>query len=193
MRKKSEERKKEIVKTSLNILHEEGHRNLTVRNIADKIGVSEPAVYKHFDSKEEIIKRSAESVLKENKMLTIDKSYKSGSEFVQGILENLFESLEENPFATAVLFQGDLFSEYPEVQKIFARHEEENKRKIIKAVKKGQEEGFISEKVDSETFTLILMGSIRLVVLEWKNRNFSHSLTDKAPQIAKELVKILKK
>lgn len=190
-RKKSEERKKEILEVSLEILHEKGHRGLTVRNIAGRIGISEPGVYRHFNNKEEIVIKLAEKVLSENKITAEERDCSSSFGLIRGILLNLFRSLEEVPLATTILFQGDLFSEYPEVEKIFMKHQKKNKKKLKEIVEKGQKEGLISENVDPKTFALILMGSIRVMVLEWRNKDFSYSLINKADQIAEELAKIL--
>ncbi len=53
-RKPSEKRRQEIVYASLNILIKEGSQKFTIRNIASKMEITEGAIYKHFESKEEI-------------------------------------------------------------------------------------------------------------------------------------------
>ena len=49
------ERQKEIIEKSIVIIDEKGIQGLTIKNIAKAIGTSEPAIYRHFDSKLDIL------------------------------------------------------------------------------------------------------------------------------------------
>ena len=49
-------RQDEILDTALHLLADGGVKNLTMKRIAESIGVSEPAVYRHFKNKTEIVK-----------------------------------------------------------------------------------------------------------------------------------------
>ena len=48
-------RQREIIVTSIDLIAENGIQGLTIKNIARKVGVSEPAIYRHFDSKINIL------------------------------------------------------------------------------------------------------------------------------------------
>ncbi|KXB07436.1 hypothetical protein AKJ51_01235 [candidate division MSBL1 archaeon SCGC-AAA382A20] len=189
---RTENRQKEILKTALRIIHERGYKDLTVRNIADRIEISEPAIYRHFDNKEEIIRNLAKMVFEENYLVLDREEYENSYELLREILHRQFERLEENPYITAVLFQSEIFREYPEVERLFIEHRREKKDYLEKIVKKGQEKGHFSNDVDAETFALLFMGGVRMSALEWRNEEFSYSLTEEAGRIADELFKILK-
>lgn len=47
--------KNELIETSIRIISEEGFEHLSLRNISSKCGVSHNAIYRHFDSKEQLI------------------------------------------------------------------------------------------------------------------------------------------
>ena len=47
--------KSELIETSIGIISEEGFEHLSLRNISSKCGVSHNAIYRHFDSKEQLI------------------------------------------------------------------------------------------------------------------------------------------
>ena len=53
---KRTKRQDEILDTALHLLADGGVKNLTMKRIAESIGVSEPAVYRHFKNKAEIVK-----------------------------------------------------------------------------------------------------------------------------------------
>lgn len=189
----TEKRQEEILKTALKIIHEEGYKNLTVRNIADRINISEPAIYRHFDNKEEIVKNLAEMVFKENKIPIERGEHENPYDLLRDLLHNHFKRLEQNPYFTAVLFQSEIFREYPEVRKLFINHREEKKKILMKIVKDGQESGHFSEEADAEIFASLFMGGVRISALKWRDDGFSYPLTEKAGSIADELFKILRR
>ena len=49
-------RQNEIIDAALKLTAEGGIQNLTVKHLADTIGVTEPALYRHFRNKAEIVK-----------------------------------------------------------------------------------------------------------------------------------------
>jgi len=49
-------RKEEIIYATLNLASEKGLGAISMNQIAEKIGISKPALYNHFSSKEELIK-----------------------------------------------------------------------------------------------------------------------------------------
>ncbi len=51
----TEERQKTIIDEALNIIHESGYEALSIRELATRVKISEPAIYRHFLNKEDII------------------------------------------------------------------------------------------------------------------------------------------
>ncbi|MBT3303065.1 MAG: TetR/AcrR family transcriptional regulator, partial [Bacteroidetes bacterium] len=49
------DRQKEIVEVALELITEKGIQGLTIKNLSKKIGISEPAIYRHFDNKIQIL------------------------------------------------------------------------------------------------------------------------------------------
>ena len=50
------DRKTEIILAALELASENGLGTVSMNQIAEKIGISKPALYKHFESREEIVK-----------------------------------------------------------------------------------------------------------------------------------------
>lgn len=190
-RKSRHERREEVLAEGLKLLHEEGHSHLTVGEIAERIGVSEAAVYKHFDSKEEIIREMAEKVFSIDLVDFEELEFNSSEKLVNTILEGIFSKLEENPEATAILFHDEIFSEYPEVERLFREHRMEKKAGLENLVRIGQRSDLFSEDVDPEVFATMMAGSIRVTVMEWREENFSSSLIEKSEKLAEHLSRVL--
>jgi TetR/AcrR family fatty acid metabolism transcriptional regulator len=49
------ERRDEIIAASMRIIEKKGIHNLTTKNIAKEVGFTEPGIYRHFKSKQEIL------------------------------------------------------------------------------------------------------------------------------------------
>ncbi len=54
--KKFTERQQQIVEIAIKLIADKGIQNLTTKNLAKEIGISEPAIYRHFSNKLEILK-----------------------------------------------------------------------------------------------------------------------------------------
>ncbi|MCK5675079.1 MAG: helix-turn-helix transcriptional regulator, partial [Spirochaetales bacterium] len=44
-------RQRQIIDISINIISERGIQDLTMKNLSSQLGISEPAIYRHFESK----------------------------------------------------------------------------------------------------------------------------------------------
>lgn len=49
------ERQQEIIFAALNLMNEEGIQGLTFKNFSEKMGITEPAIYRHLENKIQIL------------------------------------------------------------------------------------------------------------------------------------------
>jgi len=49
------DRQIEIINKSIDIIATKGIQGLTIKNLSKEIGISEPAIYRHFESKTDIL------------------------------------------------------------------------------------------------------------------------------------------
>ena len=61
-------RKEEIVLATLELAAEKGLANVSMSMIAEKIGIKKPSIYKHFDSKDEIVEAMYQYLRKQAKI-----------------------------------------------------------------------------------------------------------------------------
>lgn len=185
----SNERRKEILDAALDIIFSEGFYNLTIRNIANKIDLTEAAIYRHFKSKKEIIDCLANLIFSENK---VDYETHNPFTLLKKIMSDRMEEFEKNPKLTSIIFQEEIFSEYPDIREKFNEHWKANEESLIKAIKRGQKTGLFRRDIDPQSFAIIYMGSIRMTVFKWKRDNFSYSIKELGLKIINELFKVLK-
>ena len=184
----SPQRRKEILDIALEIIFNQGFSNLTIKNIAEKIKLTEAAIYRHFKSKKEIIECLVDLVFKKNQ---IDDPVGDPAALLKEIMFKRIEQFKKEPRMTAITFQEEIFSEYPDIRDKFKQQWKTNEGILLKIIERGQKEGFFSPDVNPKSFVLIYMGSMRMILYQWKRDNFSEQIDKIAPFIIKDLFKIL--
>ena len=189
-RKSTAERKKEVLDIAKKIIYEKGFYRLTIRNISDKMNISEAAIYRHFKGKEDIIDQLTDLVFSEGCSFDIE-STENPVEVLKKFIDKQIEFFEKNPYLSIISFQDDMFREYPKIKEKFIHHQKKREDEIINLIQRGIEKNLIQNKVNPEVFASLYMGSIRITVLKWKNSNFNYSLSEKLQEIKRELFKYL--
>ncbi len=115
-RMKKEARRSQILDIALSIVHTKGIHSLTLREIADRAGVSEAALFRHFKSKEDIVDSLASMVFEENQFFPHGEG---PWEAMENMLKWQLESFQNNPMHTSIFFQEDIFREFPSVKERF--------------------------------------------------------------------------
>ncbi|MCK4529791.1 MAG: TetR/AcrR family transcriptional regulator, partial [Candidatus Marinimicrobia bacterium] len=49
------ERQTQILNSSMELIADKGIQGFTIKNLSEKIGITEPAIYRHFESKTDIL------------------------------------------------------------------------------------------------------------------------------------------
>ena len=183
-----ETRKGQILDAALRIVHEKGIHSLTLREIADGVDVSEAALFRHFKSKEDIVDSLASNVFDNNQFFPRGEG---PWEALENMLVWQLENFQRNPLHTAILFQEDIFREFPSVKERFDLRRSSRSSLIRQLVREGQAAGAFSADADGEAFSLPFLGSLRMAVLEWRYAGFSYDLRNKAPALLHLLKKSL--
>ena len=104
-------RQEEIIQSSIQIIDKRGIQGLTIKNLAKEIGVTEGAIYRHFENKKQIL-LSILSLFRE-KMKEFQESARSTEQTtytkLQAILTNYSRFFESNPAIVSVIFAEEIF------------------------------------------------------------------------------------
>lgn len=111
-------RQEEILDRTFELVRDRGIAGLTVRLIAERVGVTEGALYRHYPSKEAILLALAERI--ESRLLgpirKIAESTASPRERVAGILRHHVETLLATDSLALLLVAEASFSEHEELR-----------------------------------------------------------------------------
>jgi len=187
------ERQEQILEASINIIDEKGIQGLTIKNLSKAIGISEPGIYRHFESKTEIL-LSILNNFKEMAVILSEmmKEYDATSiEKIRFMFSKMLELFSESPSMVSVIFSEEIF-----------KNEEVLKTKIVEILNlqgqtlesiilEGQSKMNIREDIDKKSLALIAMGSLRLLVKKWDLNNHNFDLGAEGNKLILVLSKVL--
>lgn len=172
------DRQKEIIDRSIQLISKGGIQGLTIKNISESIGISEPAIYRHFSSKMDILlgilshfKNNTKSILERITSYEI-----SAVKQLESIFFTHFRQFTAKPAMTAVIFSEEIFQNDKQLSKEVFSIMKLHQDAISVIIEKGQKNSEIRSDISKEQLSLIIMGSLRLIVTKWSLSNFSFDL-----------------
>jgi AcrR family transcriptional regulator len=186
-------RQREIVEASIDIISGQGIQNLTIKNLANKIGFSEPALYRHFKSKMEIllaILSGFENQIHKYKEV-IDSKRDSAVSKLKAIFKNHFKNFSQNPTLASVIFAEEIFQDDKRLaQKIYSIMDY-NYKLILSIITEGQSKGGVRADIKADQLVLIIMGSLRLIIKKWALSGYSFNIEKEGDKLWKSLFTLL--
>lgn len=165
------DRQIEIMEAATARIDKHGIQNLTIKNLAADIGLSEPALYRHFASKNEILLGLLNYFIAEmkNRIQGISTNPdNSKADNLRAIFNSQLMAFTKKPAIVSVIFAESIFhfddglsAKVSEIMSIMHKYVGDN-------IQKGQDAGQYSKLIGVSTLTTIIIGSIRLTVLKWK-------------------------
>ncbi|APF17444.1 regulatory protein TetR [Caldithrix abyssi DSM 13497] len=185
-------RQREIVNTAIQLIAEKGIQELTIKNLSKKIGIAESAIYRHFDSKFDIL-IGILTLFKDNintlnrQILEMDLSPRAKLEVM---LERRFKYFSEKPTVAAVIFSEELFRNDSRLSKAVFEIMQENQNSMIGIISEGQARGEFRKEVSAEELSFMIIGAVRLIVTKWRMTDFSFDLVEEGQKLW-QTIKIL--
>ncbi len=185
------ERQKEIINASLELIAESGIQSLTIKNLSKKIGLVESAIYRHYASKMQILIAILDSISTKTNSENVKEV-----ESILGLLEerliNHFQTFTEKPALVSVIFAEDLFQNEPLLVEKTRLKIEKSISELAELITIGQKRGEIRTDIDPEIVSIMINGSLRMLVKHWKMTSYSFDLISKGKLLIESLKSILK-
>ena len=196
MRNKFTDRQIEIMELASQIIDRDGIQELTIKNLAAEINLSEAALYRHFKSKSEIMLGLLDYFMLEMKdrVTTIAaKEGKTASELLKEIFTSQLKTFAQKPAIVSVIFSEGIFQFNKELMKKISAMMEMMQGQIDAIVKRGQQEGSFRDFVGPSTVSTIIMGSMRMAVMKWKVFGRSSDLVKDGTKVLNGVLKMIEK
>ncbi len=187
----TEQRQEMIIDEAIKIIHKSGYQSLSIREIAKQVKISEPAIYRHFLNKEDIILGILNRMLDFDHLLEKDIiKQKTTQDKINHFILFHFDFLEKKKEMTSVLFAEDMFDQSEILRRRLMFIIKKRKNLLNTILQESSTNGKIAEMDNKDLITLIL-GLIRMIVLEWRLSNFTFSLSERGKSIIKTLDKLI--
>ncbi|MCF6242600.1 MAG: TetR/AcrR family transcriptional regulator [Bacteroidales bacterium] len=187
------ERQAEIIETSINLIATKGIQGLTIKNLSKEIGISEPAIYRHFESKTDILL----AILKNFEEMSsfMDAAMSQFADTAMAKIEFMFSKIVDifidEPSHISVVFSEEVFKNEKVLKNRIVEIMEAKVKTIERIILEGQEKNEIRTDIDHKTLAMIVVGTLRFMIKQWDLKNQHHNLKVESKNLIKGLKTIL--
>ena len=160
-------RQKEILDHSIALIARRGIQELTIRNLARAVGISEPARYRHFPSKTDILLGVLDLVEQETFGKIAPAQTDGTGVTISHYFRRLLDHLGAAPDLAAVVFADEVFLNDERLVVRVRELMERRIRNMESLVAAGQKNGEFRADVPASDLATMLVGTIRLIVRRW--------------------------
>jgi len=190
---KLKKRQLAIVEAALNLTATGGLGNLTVKKLAGELGVTEPALYRHFLNKAEIVKAmiyTFESVSDEV-FVMIESEGIRGISALELFIKNRFLVVSRKPALAKVIFSEEQFLVDPEYSSMLLGLMHRHKDHLCQMLLEAQAEGTVRSDIRQEMLFRLIFGPVRLLIKQWGLSQQGFDLVKTGDEMWEDLRKIL--
>ena len=162
-------RQEQITEAALQIISVDGINALSIARIAESVGIVPSAVYRHFNSKEDVLDNVLQHIgirLQKN-VAEAKKESKESLECLKSIMMRHVKMAEENRAIPHVVFSDMFYAGNPDRKAMLNSVITGYLQQIQKIVKQGQKEEKIHKDTDPETASVLFLGAIMPAVVLW--------------------------
>lgn len=164
-------RQKEILEASLNVIDREGLKKFTMKNVAQRIGVTDAALYKHFPDKAAIL-GALQTLFKESTLDILAAIQADPKRDALGKLEVFVKGrarqFQDNRALTVTLFSDELFRGMADVSSLNQDTMDSHADLLMSIIREGQAAGTLKRDIPAPHMVMLLTGPMRLMVTGWK-------------------------
>jgi AcrR family transcriptional regulator len=186
-------RQREIINAAVGLIGESGIQSLTIKNLSGKLDISEPALYRHFNSKFEILDTlldyfndGAVAVLESEQFLNLPPL-----ERIEFFMFSRVAQVESDPPVAKVMFSEEFFQDDERLASKMIKMMHCHKSSLGAAIELGQREGSIRCDIDATTIFRLIFGPLRLVFKQWALSGYNFNLRAEITKLWEAEKKIL--
>jgi len=175
---KMSDKQLEIIKATGNILTSSGVSGLTIKKLAAAMQFSESAIYRHFESKEEIIYALLDFLATNmDERLTASRSINENQkeQFVR-LFQNQYSFFKQNPHFVVAVFSDGLMEESQRINEMIYKIMNVKIKHLKPLLIEGQQSGVFTKAISADDLTHIVMGTFRLQMYKWRMAEFQFDI-----------------
>ena len=178
MRKSHEERRLEIIQSALKLAAERGTKKVTTQAIAERVGIAQPTIFRHFKTRDEIF-AGAIGWLAENLFRVLDESLAETAppdERLRHLLQTQLTFVSKHKGLPRMLFSDRLHLESPVLKKTVRRVMEAYMKRVAQVIQEGIDQGCFNAQLDADEGARMVAAAVQGTLVRWSIYDFRFSL-----------------
>lgn len=183
------ERQEEIIEHALRLIAAHGIEKLTYRNLAIDLGITEPAFYRHFGNKTEILMAILKHFdgLRRQLFRDIRTQITDNLKAIEAIFTKHLGLFQINPALVTLLFPEEIRQGRKELEAKVQEMMNFGFQQITAMVDEGIKSAQIRQDIDPQQLALMISGSLRLIVKRWRLNGYPDDLENQGARFWKTL------
>lgn len=181
----AEARQEQIVQVAVDLAGERGMQGVTTQDMADAMGLTQGAIFRHFPSKDAIW-LAAMGWIRERLMGVLGAAAQGASDPLDA-LERMFFAhvgfIDKHPAIPRMVFSGQMLHDSPKmkalVQEIVSGYED----RLIALLHEAREAGLARDDLDEQSAAILFIGMIQGLVVQITIFGARRSLLDEARKV----------
>lgn len=166
-RKSAADRKAEIVDTVIDLAADIGPDRVTTQHLADRVGVTQPAIFRHFATKSEIWDAVSDKLAQ-----LVTHSAKNGpqdgtEETIPKHVARYLELVTRFPALPAILHSQELHADNDKLRRRFRDLSHARRDWITTLVQDGQSSGIHREDLSAPAVANLILSSVQGLTMHW--------------------------
>ena len=187
--------KEMIILTTIEVINEFSVHDFSTREIARRVGISEPAIFKHFRTKRELLLAVLEhySLYDKDLILSLQAKNMDPVDALIYFVDLYMNYYQNYPAITVITQNYDLLRKDPDLLekiKSIMSHRDHFMKEMLE---QAQRIGRLSNSADIESLIITINGLLREWCLSWRFSEYQFNLRDKAIQSLKNLLRAFEK
>lgn len=185
----------EIIEAATQLIGSGGLQSLTTKTLAAEMGFSEPALYRHFSDKNEILKSVLiyyKEKLREG-LTDVMHNDMTGREKVKAMIDFQFNHFTKHPAVIMVIFSETSFQYNNQLSVLVSEIVRKKSAMVSDIIESGQQEGCIRSDIAPDQLATMIMGSMRFTILKWRLSNFDFDLIQEGNALWNTIELLIKK
>jgi AcrR family transcriptional regulator len=168
-RQSAEERKTQIVAAVLRLADEIGPDRLSTTDVARAIGLSQPAIFRHFPTKNELWLEVAEYIAEQLKTAwSAAELFANGpNDRLKALIEAQLSEIAHTPALPSILFSRELQVENPGLRNVFREILSAYQSRLVSTIRDQQASGYLQGVESPEDIAILLTSLVQGIAIRW--------------------------
>ncbi len=187
-------RQKEIIEAAGMILARSGIGGLTTKNLAKELNFTESALYRHFNSKEDIIVSMLDylACTMDQHFSEIIDTEKPLDVQLMALFDAQFKLFNDNKYFVVVVLSDDLIQNSVAMTNAVKRIMSVKSSHLTTIVEQGQSQGVIIDTIPCDQIIHVIMGAFRLLIVKWRMDSFKFNIKEKGGEMMQALLTMIR-